>query len=1010
MKVLLGFILLGAISVTIVVGAQDDANASKHSASARAELENAISLARELLTVAEQAKEPGDAREAVQEALQILSSAPGAEESEDVALLRWQAGFAAHGSGDLASARDAWGQTLVFFERTLPPDHPDVQSARGNLALTMRAMGDLPGARALQEQVLEILEKTLQSDHPDLQTARGNLAITMLEMGDLPGARALEEQVLEIREKTLPPDHPDLQTARGNLAITMLEMGDLPGARALFEQVMEIREKTLPPDHPELQAARLNLAGTMFKMGDLPGASALFEQVLQIREKTLPPDHLDLQGVRGNLAATMFRMGDLPGARALQEQVLETLAKILPSDHPELQVARLNLSGTMSKMGDLPGARALQEQVLEIQERTLPPDHPDLQIARGNLANTMRTMGDLPGAKVLEEQVLKIREKILPPDHPDLQLARRNLAWTMAESGDISSLAPLLETLASGHRRRLMTELALSPREMQDLASSTAHGVSTLLTLSPLTSGADRLDPLIFQLIETVRAVSTTQTGLFHHTPGDTALARLRWESLRARQRLGDLVASLAELEEEKRPDPQRIADAARDRDEADRKLMDMLRDRGHAPVTPDLEKVADMLPPSSVAVGYRAYTHWDIDPQKAGKSVRKLMAYVVLSDGTLTRVELGPLDEIRELVVRWRTEIDKKPPLLSQSDPIEEQSAGEQLRQMVLDPVLEACGKAKTLHICLDDVLHLVPLDALPMGEALLEDEYDLRFEASFSSLLSRVPAEEVAPGLLALGGIDYDAEVDESNMPDTTRSAAPPVSYDSRDGTRFLPLGKAEVDSLAKLFHQTFGHPGDVLRKKEASKAALHAMAPGKRFLHLATHGYFSTGNLVSSADSPTARVWTRQTFESSVTGLSPMSLCGIALAGANLGMDDHGRVPGIMTAEELAGMDLRGCELAVLAACETNVGLGRSGQGIASLQAALHAAGVRTAVTSLWIVPDRWTKELMLDFYRRVWQDGQPKAEALWAAKQTLRVQGARTKDWAGWVLLPVEQNRA
>lgn len=105
----------------------------------------------------------------------------------------------------------------------------------------------------------------------------------------------------------------------------------------------------------------------------------------------------------------------------------------------------------------------------------------------------------------------------------------------------------------------------------------------------------------------------------------------------------------------------------------------------------------------------------------------------------------------------------------------------------------------------------------------------------------------------------------------------------------------------------------------------------------------------------------------------------------------------------------MDLSGCELAVLSACETNVGLRRAGFGIASLQQALHAAGVRTAVTSLWKVTDEAARELMVDFYRRICMKETPKAKALWEAKLHLRHQRnpdgspkCRTRDWAGWVL--------
>jgi CHAT domain-containing protein len=138
--------------------------------------------------------------------------------------------------------------------------------------------------------------------------------------------------------------------------------------------------------------------------------------------------------------------------------------------------------------------------------------------------------------------------------------------------------------------------------------------------------------------------------------------------------------------------------------------------------------------------------------------------------------------------------------------------------------------------------------------------------------------------------------------------------------------------------------------------------------------------------------------------------MLLCGLALAGANLPPDARGEAPGILTAEEIALMDLPNCELAVLSACETSLGRRqRAGQGLASLQQALHAAGVRTAITSLWSVPDEATRELMTDFYRRIWLDRTPKAQALWEAKCTLRqaksADGSprfQVRDWAAWVL--------
>ena len=55
----------------------------------------------------------------------------------------------------------------------------------------------------------------------------------------------------------------------------------------------------------------------------------------------------------------------------------------------------------------------------------------------------------------------------------------------------------------------------------------------------------------------------------------------------------------------------------------------------------------------------------------------------------------------------------------------------------------------------------------------------------------------------------------------------------------------------------------------------------------------------------------------------------------------------------------------------------------QGVLGLQRALHAAGVRTAVTSLWSVQDAATAELMDEFYSRLW--GKQKLSRIEALRQ-------------------------
>ncbi len=143
--------------------------------------------------------------------------------------------------------------------------------------------------------------------------------------------------------------------------------------------------------------------------------------------------------------------------------------------------------------------------------------------------------------------------------------------------------------------------------------------------------------------------------------------------------------------------------------------------------------------------------------------------------------------------------------------------------------------------------------------------------------------------------------------------------------------------------LYRRHEGGEPVVLQGKASSKAALHKLAPKARFLHIATHGWFAPETFKSMIDSAEEQSERDQLSraEETLRGFAPETLCGLAFAGANHGANELGKVPGIMTAEELATLDLSNCELAVLSACETNVGIRRAGQGIQSLQAALHTA---------------------------------------------------------------------
>ena len=121
------------------------------------------------------------------------------------------------------------------------------------------------------------------------------------------------------------------------------------------------------------------------------------------------------------------------------------------------------------------------------------------------------------------------------------------------------------------------------------------------------------------------------------------------------------------------------------------------------------------------------------------------------------------------------------------------------------------------------------------------------------------------------------------------------------------------------------------------------------------------------------------------------SPLLRSFLVLAGANSWLKG-GSLPteaedGLLTAEDVSGLDLLDTDLVVLSACETGLGEIHTGEGVFGLRRAFVLAGAKTLVMSLWKVPDEETQDLIEDFYRRILA-GQGRADALREAQLALK----------------------
>jgi CHAT domain-containing protein len=312
------------------------------------------------------------------------------------------------------------------------------------------------------------------------------------------------------------------------------------------------------------------------------------------------------------------------------------------------------------------------------------------------------------------------------------------------------------------------------------------------------------------------------------------------------------------------------------------------------------------------------------------------------------------------------------------------DEAAGRTLRKLIWQPLAKALAGCSSVVIAPDGRLCAVPFAALPGGKpgTYLIEEMAIAHVASARQLVELRSRKQPAAkgGLLALGGADYG-----------------PAAAGVR-GWSDLPATRREARRLGDIYRSAFSESRPrLLQGADASRAGLlRALAGGDRprWLHLATHGFFRPPASTKARSASLAA----DLPELAVT-YSPQLLSGVVLAGAN-----RDPAANTLTAEEVGSLDLRGCELVVISACETGLGAAAGGEGLLGLQRAFHIAGSASVLASLWQVPDEATQVLMERFYDNLWSKKLPRGEALRQAQLWLLRQGPRHPEVVRGVVNP------
>ena len=932
-------------------------------------------------------------------------------------------------------------RALAIREKLLGPNHIDVAQSLYTLGRVLWQAGEYREARLKLERALVIRQQVLGPRHGAVRILVAFLAAVLSEMGDCAAALPLAEQFVAFSEKAYGSDHPFYGRSLQVLFRAYYCAGNYTEARRVTERGIAIKVKAWGENNASVASDRVNLGQLLLEIGDSTEAGRNYERALAVYEKLYGPESANVAEVLGGMARVAASSGDSATARTLQERAVTVFEKVLGPDHPDLGMPLINLAITLTRAGEYAKAQPLYERALTLWEQSRGYDSPYVATAIVQLAGLLQQIGETRRAAQLYERALSIQEKTFGPTHATVAETLRGLARGRAMSGDADAaftLALRAEQMGREHWQLIAT--TLSEREALAFARERSSSLDLVLTLAAREKSEARSawDELVRS-----RALVLDEMASRHRTvleSADPETARLAGQFTSARERLARLVVrgpatespeSYHKLLDDTRQEEERAERAIAERSQAFRETLARARI--------GFDEVAAALPPGAALVAYARYRHLDFTTGEPGSKrpdpVPRYLAFVWRGRHTQPRiVSLGPAGPIDAMVTAVRRQIAQESTAPGRADKRSEAEyrlAGARLRRAVWSPVAPYLGSVRRVFVVPDGALDLVNFAALPTGQSsyLLETGPRIHYLSAERDLVPVGPEETTGVGLLAIGAPAFQ----DANLFAALRSpkkASEVAAQDSASGaTPFRGLRSSCDDFRAMQFEELSAsarETGDVaalwqrsggmlrgarssaavqLTGTAASESAFKQQAAGKRVLHLATHGFFLGGNCVSALEA------SRKPGEEglfSPTGENPLLLSGFALAGANQRQAaGPGEEDGILTAEEIATLDLSGVEWAVLSACDTGVGEVRAGEGVLGLRRAFQVAGARTLIMSLWPVEDQLTRDWMRRLYRARLLLGLTTIDAVHQANlSTLRQRRARGQSthpfyWAGFV---------
>ena len=788
-----------------------------------------------------------------------------------------------------------------------------------NIAYVYFYMGNHSKALQYVEEEM-LLRKEIQGEqHSKYLICLNNMATLNSELKNFNEALMISEVALKATEGALGKDSYEYGLLLHNIAFLYSELGQYENAITYHKCVLDVFEKAIGKKNTNYAYALNGMASTYSKLQDYENAIPLYVEAISIIEEIQGKSHSNFHLFQGNLALLYIRIGEHEKALEIFLEGIANIEKTVGKSHPTYSARLNNLGLLYLRMQRYEDAKPI---LLESRERTIVnfgKEHESYGVRCFNVAAMYVGLNDLDNAYA---------------------------AYLETIDNTMFSINKVFGFLSEDEKEHFINTIKKDFEVFQNFflkySTQNPEAGAHAFNIELATKG------MILQ-----SGIEMRQTII---NSGDkVALEKYdEWISLRAQisdqysLRISDRREDLLEMQQTAK------------RLEGDLTRLSGAFNQANRLTNATWKDVQNNLKPNELAIEFsNFYKHY------SASSDSTMYIAIILGHDFEFPIIIPLFEEKQAMEILQYNATNNFAYINNMYGTINSgTNYASKLYELIWEPLEQYLKGISTIYYSPSGLMHNISFAALSNeNHEFLCDKYSLNLISSTSQIRETDYLSLTINSIAVFGGIEYNTSHTQNKI------------WNYLEGT------KLELEVLSKLFNEAKIET-KVFKGCEATEDAFKQISQSVDVIHIATHGFFYPDPSKFEKEQDKSTTLGEVAFRGGDTGFglwgfvknpNPLMRSGLVFAGANNVWNDMERDPakqdGVLTAHEVANLNLQNTQLVVLSACETGLGEIRGSEGVYGLQRAFKMAGVQNIIMSLWEVPDKETVEFMEIFYTKL-----------------------------------------